>query len=373
MAQPASLTDLQLLNTDPQAQALSRQQQTADLLLQNSQQQPTGQIISGHYVAPSWAQQLNPLFNAVAGSYLNYNADKQRQELANALRQKQTQEVSDIMGNIKSNPQQALQGALNAQTPQAQALVAPLLANVIPKETEMEREYHLAKEGGFTGSFNDYKNQITPYQKAELSLRGAELNKSQVVETPNGVVLVNPRTGATSPVMVNGQPIMGKNLQTESQAKATVFHNQMESASNELNRIQGEGFNPNNPSSQAQINMAGGIANFITPSAAKNFKQAQNQWTEAYLRFKTGAGTNAHEIEANRQTYFPVFGDDPSTIAQKARMRQQAENDIAVATGRVNPMQQNIMTKPVVSTQQPQQPQQNATPSLWGKATVVGQ
>ena len=134
------------------------------------------------------------------------------------------------------------------------------------------------------------------------------------------------------------------------------------------------GFNPNSKIAQTQINLAGGMANAVTPAAAQEFKQAQNQWTEAYLRFKTGAGTNAHEIEANRQTYFPVFGDSPAQINQKARMRQQAENDIAIATGRVNPIQGAISTQPI-APQQSAQPVASTqqTPSLWGKATVVGQ
>ena len=101
-------------------------------------------------------------------------------------------------------------------------------------------------------------------------------------------------------------------------------------------------------------------------------KQAQNQWTEAYLRFKTGAGTNAHEVEANRKTFFPEFGDKPEQIQQKARAREQAERDISIAAGptarfgaQINPVPTQQSTQPVAPTQQ--------TPSLWGKATVVSQ
>ena len=103
MAQPAALTDQTILSTDPQAMALSRQQQMADLLTQNSMQQPTGQVISGRYVAPSWSQQLQPLFNAAAGAYLSHNAENKQQALAEALRGKQ---------------QEAIQNYANAATPQ---------------------------------------------------------------------------------------------------------------------------------------------------------------------------------------------------------------------------------------------------------------
>ena len=100
--QDPSLETQKLLALDPQAQALSRQQQTADLLLQNSTQQPTGQLISGRYVAPSWAQQLNPLFNAVAGSYLNYNADQKLQNMADeAMKLAINQDLSEVAKKLE--------------------------------------------------------------------------------------------------------------------------------------------------------------------------------------------------------------------------------------------------------------------------------
>ena len=407
MAQPTYLTEQSLLQTTPELQNLERQRQIADLLTAKSQQQPTGELISGRYVKPSWAQQIAPLFNAAIGSNMSNNVDTQQQALAQALRGKQQQETSGIMqalqgtpaqmypqqsgptpngGNIPQqvqtpaqpgNQQQALSLALNAQTPQGQAMVAPLIANVIPKKTEMQQEFELAQQGGFKGTFNDYKNQITPYQKEELKLRqadlgmrGAEMNKGQIVETPQGVMLVNPRTGQTTPVMSNGQPILGKGNLTESQGKAAVFQSQMVGAQNELNDVYSKGFNPNSPISQTTTSLAGGMFNAATPSDAQRAKQAQNQWTEAYLRFKTGAGTNAHEIEANRQTYFPQIGDSPDVVAQKSRMREQAQNDISMAAG---PMAGKMGVQSNTQENIPQQGNQNANISAWGKATVVGQ
>jgi hypothetical protein len=161
--------------------------------------------------------------------------------------------------------------------------------------------------------------------------------------------------------MQNGKPL------NESQGKAAVFHSQMVGASNELNNLYSKGFNPNKPQSQVTTSIAGGAFNFLTPAAAQQAKQAQNQWTEAYLRFKTGAGTNAHEIEANRKTYFPDFGDQPDAIAQKARMREQAQNDIAMAAGPQG-SRMGVQSNPVA---QPVIPAQKVTPNLWGPATVV--
>jgi hypothetical protein len=63
-------------------------------------------------------------------------------------------------------------------------------------------------------------------------------------------------------------------------------------------------------------------------------QQAQDQWSEAYLRFKTGAAATEPEVTRNNRTFFPVFGDKPDQIAQKALAREQAERDIGIVAGR---------------------------------------
>ena len=316
-----------------QQQQLNRQQQMAQMLMQQNQQ-PQGQMISGRYVAPSWAQQLAPVANMLTGAYLTKQGDTKAAELAQQLRTGRNAEQAAIMEALnKGDTKGALGLATGSQYGAGKEFIPALIGSVIPKTPESVAEYNAAKADGFKGTYNDFKNQMTPYQKGELSIRGAELNKGQVVETPNGVMLINPRTGATTPIMSNGQPVLGKNPLTESQGKAAVFHSQMVGANNELNNVYASGFNPNKPQAQITTNMAGGMLNFLTPASSQQAKQAQNQWTEAYLRFKTGAGTNAHEIEANRKTYFPDVGDSPAVIQQKARMREQAQNDIAMAAG----------------------------------------
>lgn len=76
----------------PQLQQANRQQQMADLLMQQGLQgQPQGQMVSGRYVAPSWSQQLAPLMNQALGLYAGYQADKAQTDLAAALRGKQAE------------------------------------------------------------------------------------------------------------------------------------------------------------------------------------------------------------------------------------------------------------------------------------------
>ena len=344
-----------------QQQQLNRQQQMAQLLMQQGQQMPQSQMVSGRYVAPSIFQNLAPLFQTYMGQKLSEKGDKQALELAAKLRQRYGDEVKEfrnlMQGREQLAPEQAgptqtgqaipremVRGAPNVQgaydfaasayNPALQAaglrkltegpmkvgaedvLLDPVTMQPIfkgaGKTTSEMQNYNFAKTpegGGFTGSFNEFKNQITPYQQAQLGIdrEKFEFDKAN-------------KAG-------------GKDL-TESQGKASAFQSQMVSASNAVNTLEGQGFDPTSFKSQTAVKLAGGAANPLIPVAAQQYKQAQDQWSEAYLRFKTGAAATEPEVVRNNRTFFPVFGDKPEQIAQKAAAREQAERDIGIAAGR---------------------------------------
>lgn len=146
------------------------------------------------------------------------------------------------------------------------------------------------------------------------------------------------RPGA-APQMMNdasGQPLTKpvdakeKDL-TEAAAKATTYLGQMRSATKVLSDL---GLDHSALSSQAETALAGGPMNVAVRDKAQRARQAQDQWSEAFLRFKTGAASTPAEVAANRKTFFPVFGDRPETIQQKAQMRLQAERDLEIPAGR---------------------------------------
>jgi len=76
-----------------QQQALNRQQQMAQLLMQQGQQMPSGQMVSGRFVAPSFFQYAAPLFQTYAGKSLAREGDKAQADLAKALRQQYANEA----------------------------------------------------------------------------------------------------------------------------------------------------------------------------------------------------------------------------------------------------------------------------------------
>ena len=107
---------------------------------------------------------------------------------------------------------------------------------------------------------------------------------------------------------------------TESQAKAATFFSQMTSASDELRRLQQEGFDPSSPLSQTAVSLAGTPLRGVAGQQAQRAKQIQEQWSEAFLRIKTGAAAQKQEVQLNIETFFPKFGEtDPQIIAQKGK------------------------------------------------------
>ena len=77
-------------------QELNRQQQMAQLLMQQGQSMPSGQMVSGRYVAPSFFQYAAPLFQTYAGKSLARESDAEAVKLAEKLRKGETEALADF-------------------------------------------------------------------------------------------------------------------------------------------------------------------------------------------------------------------------------------------------------------------------------------
>jgi len=84
-----------------QQQALNRQQKMAELLMQQGQSMPSGQMVSGRYVAPSFFQYAAPLFQTYAGKSLAEKAEKEQLALAEKLRGEQTRLGKEYLGAMQ--------------------------------------------------------------------------------------------------------------------------------------------------------------------------------------------------------------------------------------------------------------------------------
>jgi hypothetical protein len=92
-----------------QQQQLNRQQQMAQMLMQQGTQQPQGQMVSGQYVKPNILAQLAPLAQLYAGTRMAERGDKKALDLAAQLRKRQTDDLAQYQ-NLMNPVQTQLAG-----------------------------------------------------------------------------------------------------------------------------------------------------------------------------------------------------------------------------------------------------------------------
>lgn len=168
------------------------------------------------------------------------------------------------------------------------------------------------------------------------------------VDAQGNPIFFQPSKTGGAPQIVSGvAPLREEKAPTESQAKAAAFGSQMQSASQEFDQIQKEGFVPGATTSQAQVELAATPLRALADPLAQRAQQSQAQWSEAYLRYKTGAAATEGEVKRNINTFFPKIGEtDPKVIEQKARMRKQAEQDVLKSAKQPSNVKQPAQTAP---------------------------
>ena len=315
MAQDAYLTD------NPEALDISRQRKLAEMLTLKAFEQPQGNMISGHYVAPSWTQQLAPLVSGIAGQAMGAKLDEKQLKLSEALRTKGQEEVTAILDLAKTDPNAALKLATTAQSSQAKSLAATLMQNALPKKTDKLIEYETYKSEGGKLPFTEWVNRLTPEQEEKLKidrqrlgLEGARLNLEQAKAAQ--------------------ELAMGKPL-TESQGKATSFGGGALEGNNIMKSLEDKGFDPSTFYNQSQITAArtGVIGNKIASPEAQQYQNAMDLFGNNYLRYQSGANMPIKEIQENLALMTPRMGDSKEKLTQKANARLVAIKGMEASAG----------------------------------------
>jgi hypothetical protein len=181
------------------------------------------------------------------------------------------------------------------------------------------------------------------YKQATLDLarRKQDLEerapRGQVLDTANGPMIVDPRTGEGRPVMSGGAAVPPKDKGlNDTQAKANLFGTRMQEAEKIIEQQAEAGVNrPGAVKSIAEsIPVIGGAlgavvnadpTGLIRPSAPQQqVEQAQRDFINAVLRRESGAAIAPSEFDSAQKQYFPSVGDGPEVIAQKAANRRRA-------------------------------------------------
>jgi hypothetical protein len=334
-----------------------------------AQNQPAqGQMISGHYVKPSFFQALQPAINMITGAYLSNKADEQSKQYADAIRQLGAKETSDILTLANGRPasQQELAGpayqgvapsvqypalegdtkaalakALTGQTPQAKALVAPLLQNALPKKTDKLIEYETYKAETPKDKilpFSQWVNRITPAEEERLKLDRQRLG------------LEGEKLGLEKEKLALE---MGGGKLTDTQGNATAFGVRMKESNQLLNDLEKKGIT-NTGIVRSTIAGTAGMTPFIgeklqqgvhagmnvLPSALggpsaeqQQVDAARRNFVTAVLRKESGAAISPSEFYNESQKYFPQPGDSDAVIAQKRHARDTAIKAMEIQAG----------------------------------------
>jgi hypothetical protein len=384
-------------------QALNRQQRMAQALMQQGQQMPQGQMVSGRFVPTSFFQNITPLVQSYVGSRMAEKADKQALDLAKQLRQRYGDELKEfrnlmqgreVMGAEQAGPMLDAQGqamaipremtrtAPNVQGAYDFAASAsnPALQQVgLKKLTEGPESFTLtegakrfvtmpdgsvkevASGGQKPRSPVSVGNYLIDPESGRVIFQAPEKpTAGQVVERDDGTFLINTRTGQATPVMgAGGQPLMGggKPL-TETQGNAVAFGARATQANQIITDLENKGIK-NTGLIRSTIastvgatpfigdrleNSANAILNVTASPEQQQTKQARQNFITAVLRKESGAAIQPSEFRVEEEKYFPTINDDAKTIKQKQEARKLAIEALKAQAGPSGVRQINQIT-----------------------------
>lgn len=159
--------------------------------------------------------------------------------------------------------------------------------------------------------------------------RADAANKGQVVQSDDGPILVDTRTGAGKSITgPSGEQLAGvtKPL-NDSQSKSLLFGSRMRESDKILNQLNAEGTATSTPFSQNK-GLVGGAVNAMSSGNQQMLNQAKLDFMSATLRRESGAAISEGEYAAADKQYFPQIGDSKEVIAQKSKNRQLAINGV---------------------------------------------
>ena len=172
-----------------------------------------------------------------------------------------------------------------------------------------------------------------------LGLRQQEFARSAFdrVDTPEGFFNVPKGGGVAVPVMgPSGQLKGASGAPTEGQSNAAGFAQRMELAQSIFERLPA-GSQPGAGTRVAEAVpfVGGALARGVVQSAdTQMYDQAAQDWIRAKLRKESGAAIGADEARQEYATYFPMVGDTPEKIAQKAEARRVVTLGMKNAAGK---------------------------------------
>jgi hypothetical protein len=373
------MADIGTLNPEQmlQQQQILRQQKMAEMLM--NQPAPQGQMIGNRYVAPSFTQNLASLANVYFGQRGIDKANQAQIDLAKQLRADEASAMADFVQQKQGKPAEMfpaqagpmptggnipLQESKAAVAPNPQAAYANLLAN--PKASSrlqnMAFNKMIADPEAFTLSADQTRFVTMPDGTTKQVAAGTKkpiqidtgtaiefrdpddmskvlqrIPKSQmptagqVVETANGPMIVNTRTGDAQPIMAGGQAIppklsseQSKDITAVNQQRATINGAIADVKANKSAFSFGRGLAQNVPYGES---IAGRLE---TPAETETRAYVFNN-VSSVIKERAGAAQSAQELQ-RLNAFLPATTDNADQIISKLNGFNKYLNDYEKGT-----------------------------------------
>lgn len=188
---------------------LQNNQALAQQLMQS--EAPQGQMVSGHYVAPSWTQQLASALRPVVGQQIMNKMPEQMADLQQAQQAQDMQRFSSLYGG--GGQGSGVQGAMSPQDMQREFMVAQL----------MGMDKYAAERMKWNAPTNEQKNLgFLPETQRNTLIAAPFLNEAgkdgtQMVMGPNGQVQAFAVPGYSDIQAANAGAVAGAQAGAQSQ------------------------------------------------------------------------------------------------------------------------------------------------------------
>lgn len=386
------MADIGTLNPEQmlQQQQILRQQKMAEMLMQQGMQQPQGQMVSGRYVAPSIFQNLAGLANTYVGQRGIEKAQQAQLDLAKAIRQGDIAATADFMKTKQGTPAEMfaaqagpmpdggnipIQQSREAVAPNPQAAYANLAAdprasarlqNIGLNKMFADPESYTLAEGAKrfmtmpdgtvkevasggqkpraplqidTGTAIELRDPNNPTVVLQRIPKSQMPTAGQVVETANGPMIVNTRTGDAQPIMAGGKPLEPK-LSSEQSKDITAINQQRATIDGAIADV---------TKNKSAFSFGRGVAQNVPygESIAGRFEKPEDTQARAYvfnnvssvIKERAGTAQSAQELQ-RLNSFLPATTDNADQIVSKLKGFKQYLKDLETGT-RVPTSKQN--------------------------------
>jgi hypothetical protein len=353
-----------------QQQQLNRQQQMAQMLMQQGTQMPQGQMVSGRYVQPSIFAQLAPLAQMYAGQTMLERGDKKALDIARQLREGQSAALADYMSQVQGRP---------AVPEQVTQMAGPYGQGVgqggadIPMPTAVVEGRPAVQGNRLLANMNALQNPFAPEflrQQAIKSLTPEAFTikegEKRIIENPDGTFReiasggektspeyqnylrakndpINPFKGGFTDyqTMLKKAGATNINMPSEGERKSGFMANILDKNILQMQNALGvdpSAVKPNVPASIVSA-IAGEnvLSRSITPAQRQIVEDSQLDVLDAALTLRTGAAYTREQLLGMRGTYFPRIGDSPETVKAKQGRLETLLSSAYIASGRATP------------------------------------